>query len=103
MTTFGWGNSVSLPLYPIQCDLKWKHQSRIRVANPYFCHPGRIDLLEVEIFTEVQHQGWQTRSQGSPIAIETKFGWVLAGKINSPTHTIMSNLATVTTDEILES
>ena len=98
--------TCDLPLYPVQCDIqKWKHLSGIRLADPHFCHPGRIDLLlGVEIFTEVLRQGRQTGPPGSPIAIETEFGWVLAGKINvpTPTQTITSYHATITTDEMLQ-
>ena len=96
--------TCDLPLHPVQRDIKWKHLSGIRLADPHFCHPGRIDLLlGVEIFTKVLRQDRRTGPPGSPIAIETEFGWVLAGKINvpTPTHTITSHHATVTTDEIL--
>ena len=62
-------------------------------------------LLGVEIFTEVLHQGLRTGPPGLPVAIETEFGWVIAGKVDSSSTaplTVVSNHATVTTDEILQ-
>ena len=58
----------------------------------------------MEIFTEVLRQGRRTGPPGTPLAIDTEFGWVLAGKVSVPTPTqnITSYHATVTTDEILQ-
>ena len=97
--------TCDLPLHPIQCSTKWKHILGIRLADPHFCRPGRIDLLlEVDIFTEVLRQGRRTGPPGSPIAIETELGWVIAGKIDvlASTQAIASHHATVTADEVLQ-
>lgn len=98
--------TCDLPLHPIPCVIQWKHLTGLRLADPHFNCPGKVDLvLGVEIFTEVLRQGRQTGPPGLPVIIETEFGWVIAGKLDSsPTSplTIVSNHATVTTDEILQ-
>ena len=73
-----------LPLQPISFDHKWNHLSNLRLADPNFGLPGRIDLLlGVDIFAEVILHGRRQGPQGSPVAIETQLGWVLAGSTNS--------------------
>lgn len=97
--------TCDLPLHPVQCSTKWKHILGIRLADPHFCRPGRIDLLlGVDIFMAVLRQGRRTGPPGSPIAIETELGWVIAGKIDvlASTQAIASHHATVTADEVLQ-
>ena len=58
--------------------------SDIQLADPTFGNPGRVDmLLGVDVFVEVLLHGRWTGPRGSPIAFETKLGWVLAGSTNS--------------------
>ena len=98
--------TCDLPLHPILCDIQWKHLTGLRLVDPHFNCSGKVDfLLGVEIFTEVLRQGRRIRPPGLPVTIETEFGWVIAGKLYStstPPLTIVSNHATVTTDEILQ-
>ena len=50
------------------------------MADPEFGQPGKIDvLLGVEIFVDIMCHGRRRGRPGSPTAIETMFGWVLAG------------------------
>ena len=92
-----------LPLHPIQGDIQWKHLNGLHLADPHFSRPGKIDLLlGIEIFTEVLRQGLRSGPPGLPVAIETEFGWVIAGKLDSLFTSPLSNHATVTTDEILQ-
>ena len=65
-----------------QCDSSWHHLEDIDLADPDFGHPGRIDLLlGVDVFVETLRQ---TGPSGTPSAFETEFGWVLAGRFDSP-------------------
>ena len=76
--------TCDLPLFSIPFNTKWKHLSNIRLADPTFGCPGRIDvLLGVDVFVEVLLHGRRTGPHGSPIAFETKLGWVLAGSTAS--------------------
>ena len=36
--------TCDLPLHPVQHNIKWRHLSGIRLADPHFCRPGRIDI-----------------------------------------------------------
>ena len=50
----------------------------MKLADPDFGRPGRIDiLLRIDVY------GRRSGPPGSPIAFETRFGWVLAGRTNS--------------------
>ena len=77
------------------------HLEGLRLADPEFGKPGKIDLLlGIEIFVDVVRQGRRKGSHDSPIAIESEFGWVLAGHTGSEnSHTIISHHASVLTGD----
>ena len=55
----------------------------MQLADPYFGYPGRIGvLLGVDVFIEVLLHSWQIRPPGTPVTLETKCGWDLAGRGN---------------------
>ena len=71
-----------LPLEPIPTALKWDHLSDLKLADPDFRTPARIDLLlGAEVFTSILRDGRRTGPRGTPSALNTCFGWVLFGKI----------------------
>ena len=75
-----------LPTTSIPFDRKWKHLHNLRLADPDFNLPARIDvLLGIEVFTEVLLNGRRRGLPGTPVAMETVFGWVLSGRIESET------------------
>ena len=58
-----------------------------RPADPTFGKPGKIDiLLGVDVFVSVFCQGRRCGPTNSPTAIETSFGWVLAGSTQIVAH-----------------
>ena len=72
-----------LPLEPIPLALKWEHLSDLKLADPEFRTPARIDLLlGAEVFSSILRDGRRTGPRGTPSAINTCFGWVIFGKIN---------------------
>ena len=72
-----------LPLHPVPFAGGWQHLWGLQLADPEFGNPGGIDiLLGVDIFSDVLLHGWQSGPRGSPTAIETRFGWVLAGAVD---------------------
>ena len=78
--------TCNLPLHPIPFDLKWNHLTNVQLADPSFGQPGKIDiLLGVDVFVNVLLHGRRSGPPGSPVAFETKFGWVLAGETNACT------------------
>ena len=79
--------TCDLPVKPVTPQLSWKHLSDIPLADPDFGRPGRVDLLlGVDLFVASLLQGRRTGPPGSPTAFETKFGWVLAGLVESQGH-----------------
>ena len=97
--------TCDLPLRPVPFDLKWDHLSDITLADPDFGIPGKVDLLlGVEVFADVMLQGRRLGQSGSPMAFETKFGWVLAGNADactSATHVATHHASLLTGDDIL--
>ena len=97
--------TCDLPLCPIPFSLKWNHLSDVTLADPDFGRPGRVDLLlGVEVFAEVMLHGRRMGPPGSPIAFETKFGWVHAGNTDAcaPAHHVVTHRASLFTgDDIL--
>ena len=86
--------TCDLPITPIPFDLTWNHISDIPLADPTF---GHIDiLLGVDIFADVLLQGRRTGPPGSPVALETKFGWVLSGSTRSTNSPDQINLQATT-------
>ena len=78
--------TCSLPVCPLPpaSEPVWHHLNGIQLADPNFGVPGAIDvLLGVDIFAATLLQGRRTGPPGYPTAIETEFGWVLAGS-NDP-------------------
>ena len=85
-----------MPVYPVPLDLTWEHISDIPLADPAFGQPGRIDLLlGVDIFVDVWLNGRRTGPPGSPVALETEFGWVLCGSLERGTSNQVNSQATV--------
>lgn len=57
---------------------------QIELADPQFNIKRKIDmLLGAEIFFDVLEQGKLKATESLPLFIETKFGWIASGKINS--------------------
>lgn len=97
--------TCNLPLHPIPLNPKWDHLAHIQLADPGFGEPGKIDLLlGVEVFVEVMRHGRRLGVSGSPIALETEFGWVLASSTDScpPTQQITTHhVSLLSGDDIL--
>ena len=59
---------------------KLKHLEGLSLADPDSDKAGRIDiLLGVGVFVEAIRHGRRSGPRGSPTALNTDFGWVLAG------------------------
>ena len=103
--------TCDLPMYPVPFEYSWSHIVDLPIADPVFGQPGRIDtLLGVYVFFDVLSHGRQVRPPGSPVALETEFGWVLCGstyscmstdKVNVHVTTLPSS--TTYSDDILRS
>lgn len=103
--------TCNLPIYPVPFESSWSHISDLTLADPAFGQPGRIDvLLGVDVFVDVLLHGRRNGIPGSPVALETEFGWVLCGSNDQSTSTDHVNLhvtifhaATPCSDDILRS
>ena len=78
--------TCDLPVSPIVFGSEWNHLSDIELADPKFGIPGKIDILfGVDVFSNVLKQGRRVGPPSAPMAIETDFGWVLAGNTSTDT------------------
>ena len=74
-----------LPVQPVHLKSSWSHLSGLRLADPDFSWPGKIDiLLGVDLYASVILQGRRSGPPGTPIALETKFGWVYTCRQSQP-------------------
>ena len=74
-----------LPLHiePILVALKWDQLSNLKLADPDFKTPARIDLLlGAEVFTSSLRDGRPTGPRGMPSALNSCLGVVLYRKID---------------------
>jgi len=79
-------------MHPITPKQNWSHLDGLQLADPDYDKPGGIDiLLGVSTFIEVIRHGRRFGPQNSPTALNTEFGWVLAGNAGPQTG---SNLVT---------
>ena len=97
--------TCNLPIESIHFDPTWNHLSGLHLADPRFASPGRIDLLlGVDVFVDSILPGRRIGPLGSPTALETHFGWVLAGRADSlsPTsHIATHHTSIISGDELL--
>ena len=69
-----------LPASSVSFDLSWNHPRGLQLADLNFGNPGTIDLLlGIDMFVTTLLYGWRSGPPGFPTALETEFGWVLAG------------------------
>ena len=97
--------TCDLPVLPITPNQDWKHLENIQLADPDYAKPGKVDiLLGVETFVKAIRHGRRSGPHNSPTALETEFGWVLAGGTggNTQSKTVASHHVSVLTgDDIL--
>ena len=97
--------TCDLPFSPIPLKREWNHLDGIDLADPGFGRPGKIDvLLGIDVFVDVVLHGRRSGPPGTPIAFETRFGWVLAGptESSSPVPQVATHHVSCTTgDEVL--
>ena len=71
-----------LPPHPVAFKTEWDHLAGVRLTDPGYGSPGRIDLLlGVVIFVNMVLTGLWYGEAGTPTSFETHFGWFLAGPV----------------------
>ena len=69
--------TVDLPTSKVHPSPSWTHLRSLRLADPAYSEPERIDvLLGIDVFLSAMHQGRRT---GPPGSLETDFRWILDG------------------------
>ena len=93
--------TCDLPVSPVK-DNGWDHLSDLSLADTSFSQPGRIDvLLGMDIFVNVLLQGRRIGPPGAPVALNTEFGWVLAGGNELSNHNEVHHIVTVSGDDLI--
>ena len=82
--------TCKLPLQGASPHLKY-----LELADPTFHDPGKIDMLiGCDLIPEILMQNQITGPVGTPIAVQTIFGWAILGKYLPQQHTQTINLIT---------
>lgn len=64
---------------------EWQHLSGLALADVTYETPGKIDLLlGAEVYAEILMPGLVKGPSGSPMAQQTKLGWILSGLNSVP-------------------
>ena len=96
--------TCNLPVCHMVWNCGWDHLNDMKLADPEFGKPGRVDvLLSVEIFVDVVRQGRRKGSHDSPAAIEMGFGWVLAGNTRGSECNVITShrMSALSGDDVL--
>ena len=97
--------TCDLPTQPVHFNSKWGHLNDLHMADPSYGQPGRIDVLVgVDIYADVLLHGRRSGPPNTPVAFETKFGWVLAGKMGDltiPSTTTSHHVVTISGYDVL--
>ena len=76
--------TLNIPSCSVAFNQDWKHLSNLTLADPEFGVPGSVDiLLGADVFSRTVLHGRRFGPSGSPSAIKTTFGWVLAGSVRA--------------------
>ena len=98
--------TCDLPAHSISVDRTWHHLEGLQLADPDFGHSRTVDvLLGVDVFVESLLHGRRVGPPGCPMALETEFGWVLAGTVDKhpPSEYLSCHVSLLTGDELLRS
>ena len=97
--------TCDLPLQPVAFDPEWQHLIDLRLADPDYGIPGKIDvLLGVDVVSSALLNGRRHGPPRSPSAFETSFGWVLAGTVgrgHQPTQLVSHHISVLSGDDLL--
>ena len=97
--------TLNIPTSHVPLRSEWDRLSGLDLADPHFGSPGAVDLLlGVDVFTAVLGHGRRSGPQGSPTAVETSFGLVLAGTAQcnaSLIQEVSHHVSTLSGDDIL--
>ena len=96
----------NLPSYQVPANHNWSHLEGLKLADPDFGHTGAVDLLlGIDVFVEALLRGRRAGPPGCPVALETVFGWALAGSIDlhPPTDLVSFHASLLTGDDLLRS
>ena len=94
----------NLPISSVHFHSSWKHLDGLQLADPTFGNPSAVDLLlGVDVFTNTLLNGRRSGPPGSPTALQTEFGWVLAGDTDTPStiNVTSHHVSLLTGDELL--
>lgn len=67
---------------PFKIQSQWPHLQNIELADPHFLDHGKIDLLlGVEVHSEIILNGLIKGPKHTPIAQQSKIGWIISGSM----------------------
>ncbi|CAK1584061.1 unnamed protein product [Parnassius mnemosyne] len=88
-----------------QVDIQLYYMPKMRLADPNFNVPNKIDLLlGAEVYCQILLEGLFKGPIGTPIAQNTRFGWILSGQVSKgrKTESSCSNSVTTLHTQVIE-
>ncbi|KAL0839852.1 hypothetical protein ABMA28_016477 [Loxostege sticticalis] len=89
-----------------QVDIQlWSNMPKLRLADPNFNVPNKIDLLlGAEVYCQILSEGLIKGPIGTPIAQNTRLGWILSGQVSESrkTESICNSITTLHTQVVEE-
>ncbi|KAG8187959.1 hypothetical protein JTE90_025730 [Oedothorax gibbosus] len=75
----------------------WKHINGLKLADPYFSKPGKIEvLLGADLFPYILTDGLVKGPPSTPMAQNTLLGWILVGPVTCQTENAADSTIQVT-------
>ena len=63
----------------------WPHLKKLKLADPHFATPGRIDaILSADIYSSITQHGLRRGPRNAPIAQNSSLGWLVLGPTGKP-------------------
>lgn len=84
---------ITLEMPALMYDTKsWPIPANLQLADPHFNVPTRVDmLLGAEIYYDILNMRQMRLQDGLPILQDTKFGWIVGGKLEFPKNCLFSS------------
>ena len=90
-----------LPVAPCN-NSNWTHLQNLQLADPGYAVPSEIDILVgADLFFDLLLSEKKIGPPGSPMALQSKLGWLVAGPTQAPATIIQVNHAKINLEECL--
>jgi len=86
------------------CDpSSWSHLNGLQLADPEFHKPSQVDmLLGADVFWAHLKDGRRYGTNDAPVAVNSTFGWLVAGRVSQTASRVSAHLTDSNLDERIQ-